>query len=52
MYSAYAECARIVLSLADTLLGFYPVRVLPSEAAIVPVNPTLLSRLAFEFIFF
>jgi hypothetical protein len=26
------------------MLGYYPVRVLPSKTAIVPVNPTFLPR--------
>ncbi|KAM1585187.1 hypothetical protein EV2_039533 [Malus domestica] len=36
--------ARVALSLAGTMLGFYPVRVLPSKTAIAPVNPTFLPR--------
>ncbi|CAN6718414.1 unnamed protein product [Malus baccata var. baccata] len=36
--------ARAALSLAGTMLGFYPVRVLPSKTAIAPVNPTFLPR--------
>ncbi|CAM6104326.1 unnamed protein product [Calypogeia fissa] len=36
--------ARAALSLAGTMLGYYPVRVLPSKTAIVPVNPTFLPR--------
>ncbi|KAL8095642.1 polyadenylate-binding protein-interacting protein 12-like [Apium graveolens] len=36
--------ARNALSLAGTMLGFYPVRVLPSKTAIAPVNPTFLPR--------
>ena len=36
--------ARAALSLSGTMLGFYPVRVLPSKTAIVPVNPTFLPR--------
>ena len=39
-----AEGARASLSLAGTMLGFYPVRVLPSKTAIAPVNPTFLPR--------
>ncbi|XP_055830638.1 polyadenylate-binding protein-interacting protein 12-like [Solanum dulcamara] len=38
------EGARSALSLAGTMLGFYPVRVLPSKTAIAPVNPTFLPR--------
>nr|ABK22180.1 unknown [Picea sitchensis] len=36
--------ARAALSLAGTMLGYYPVRVLPSKTAILPVNPTFLPR--------
>ncbi|GBG64708.1 hypothetical protein CBR_g46251 [Chara braunii] len=36
--------ARNALQLAGTVLGFYPVRVLPSKTAIVPVNPTFLPK--------
>lgn len=39
-----AEGARAALSLAGTMLGYYPVRVLPSKTAIAPVNPTFLPR--------
>lgn len=38
------EGARAALSLQGTMLGFYPVRVLPSKTAIAPVNPTFLPR--------
>ncbi|KAE8694668.1 Polyadenylate-binding protein-interacting protein 11 [Hibiscus syriacus] len=38
------EGARAALNLAGTILGFYPVRVLPSKTAIAPVNPTFLPR--------
>ncbi|XVF53186.1 hypothetical protein PTKIN_Ptkin05aG0080100 [Pterospermum kingtungense] len=38
------EGARASLNLAGTMLGFYPVRVLPSKTAIAPVNPTFLPR--------
>ncbi|XP_009791781.1 polyadenylate-binding protein-interacting protein 11 [Nicotiana tabacum] len=38
------EGARNALSLAGTMLGFYPVRVLPSKTAIAPVNPKFLPR--------
>ncbi|KAF3542832.1 hypothetical protein DY000_02004216 [Brassica cretica] len=36
--------ARGALSLGGTMLGYYPVRVLPSKTAILPVNPTFLPR--------
>uniref|UniRef100_A0A1J3F676 Polyadenylate-binding protein-interacting protein 9 n=2 Tax=Noccaea caerulescens TaxID=107243 RepID=A0A1J3F676_NOCCA len=36
--------AREALSLGGTMLGYYPVRVLPSKTAILPVNPTFLPR--------
>ena len=32
--------------MAGTVLGFYPVRVLPSKTAIAPVNPTFLPRVS------
>ncbi|GMH19719.1 hypothetical protein Nepgr_021560 [Nepenthes gracilis] len=38
------EGARNALSLSGTMLGFYPVKVLPSKTAIAPVNPTFLPR--------
>ncbi|KAH7295929.1 hypothetical protein KP509_27G070900 [Ceratopteris richardii] len=38
------EGARRALRLGGTMLGFYPVRVLPSKTAIVPVNPTFLPQ--------
>ncbi|KAG4133939.1 hypothetical protein ERO13_D08G122200v2 [Gossypium hirsutum] len=38
------EGARAALNHAGTMLGFYPVRVLPSKTAIAPVNPTFLPR--------
>ncbi|KAJ8768413.1 hypothetical protein K2173_021566 [Erythroxylum novogranatense] len=38
------EGARAGLNLSGTMLGFYPVRVLPSKTAIAPVNPTFLPR--------
>ncbi|CAH1412642.1 unnamed protein product [Lactuca virosa] len=38
------EGAKNALTLAGTMLGFYPVRVLPSKTAIAPVNPTFLPR--------
>lgn len=39
-----AEGARAALNLSGTMLGYYPVRVLPSKTAIAPVNPTFLPR--------
>ncbi|KAL5539136.1 hypothetical protein UlMin_024244 [Ulmus minor] len=36
--------ARTALELSGTMLGYYPVRVLPSKTAIAPVNPTFLPR--------
>lgn len=38
------EGARNALTLGGTMLGYYPVRVLPSKTAIAPVNPTFLPR--------
>nr|GEY16637.1 polyadenylate-binding protein-interacting protein 12-like isoform X1 [Tanacetum cinerariifolium] len=38
------EGARNALSLGGTVLGYYPVRVLPSKTAIAPVNPTFLPQ--------
>ncbi|KAK4802071.1 hypothetical protein SAY86_000274 [Trapa natans] len=38
------EGARTALNLSGTMLGFYPVKVLPSKTAIAPVNPTFLPR--------
>jgi hypothetical protein len=38
----HIEGARAALSLGGTMLGFYPVRVLPSKTAILPVNPRFL----------
>uniref|UniRef100_A0A0E0BYW6 RRM domain-containing protein n=1 Tax=Oryza meridionalis TaxID=40149 RepID=A0A0E0BYW6_9ORYZ len=38
------EGARTALNLGGTMLGFYPVRVLPSKTAILPVNPKFLPR--------
>lgn len=38
------RCARLALTLAGTLIGFYPIKVLPSKTAILPVNPTFLPR--------
>ncbi|XP_030441203.1 polyadenylate-binding protein-interacting protein 9-like isoform X2 [Syzygium oleosum] len=36
--------ARAALNLGGTMLGYYPVRVLPSKTAILPVNPNYLPR--------
>ncbi|CAK9151782.1 unnamed protein product [Ilex paraguariensis] len=38
------QSARAALNLSGTMLGFSPVRVLPSKTAILPVNPTFLPR--------
>uniref|UniRef100_A0A7C9A1F4 RRM domain-containing protein n=1 Tax=Opuntia streptacantha TaxID=393608 RepID=A0A7C9A1F4_OPUST len=38
------EGAKNALSLSGTMLGYYPVRVLPSKTAIAPVNPTFLPK--------
>ncbi|KAG7560219.1 RNA-binding domain superfamily [Arabidopsis thaliana x Arabidopsis arenosa] len=38
------EGARAALSMSGTVLGFYPLKVLPSKTAIAPVNPTFLPR--------
>ncbi|XVF10169.1 hypothetical protein REPUB_Repub07fG0159600 [Reevesia pubescens] len=38
------EDARAALNLSGTMLGYYPVKVLPSKTAIAPVNPTFLPR--------
>lgn len=36
--------ARAALTLGGTVLGYYPLRVLPSKTAILPVNPNFLPR--------
>ncbi|KAF8081860.1 hypothetical protein N665_0862s0024 [Sinapis alba] len=36
--------ARAALSVGGTIIGYHPVRVLPSKTAILPVNPTFLPR--------
>ncbi|WOK93843.1 polyadenylate-binding protein-interacting protein 9 [Canna indica] len=36
--------ARAALNLSGTILGYYPMRVLPSKTAILPVNPKFLPR--------
>ncbi|GMI90018.1 CTC-interacting domain 9 [Hibiscus trionum] len=38
------EGARAALNIDGAMLGFYPIRVLPSKTAILPVNPTFLPR--------
>ncbi|KAL2921686.1 Polyadenylate-binding protein-interacting protein 11 [Bienertia sinuspersici] len=38
------EGAKTALSLTGTMLGYYPVKVLPSKTAIAPVNPTFLPK--------
>ncbi|XVF51085.1 hypothetical protein PTKIN_Ptkin04bG0155700 [Pterospermum kingtungense] len=38
------EDAMAALNLSGTMLGYYPVKVLPSKTAIAPVNPTFLPR--------
>ncbi|CAH2064655.1 unnamed protein product [Thlaspi arvense] len=38
------EGARAALRMSGTVLGFYPLKVLPSKTAIAPVNPTFLPR--------
>jgi hypothetical protein len=40
--------ARTALNLSGTMLGYYPLRVLPSKTAIAPVNPTFLPRVKFR----
>ncbi|KAF8026021.1 hypothetical protein BT93_F2745 [Corymbia citriodora subsp. variegata] len=40
--------ARAALNLGGTMLGYYPVRVLPSKTAILPVNPSYLPRMRKE----
>ncbi|KAI3676450.1 hypothetical protein L1987_86059 [Smallanthus sonchifolius] len=34
--------ARKALTLGGTMLGYYPVKILPSKTLIAPVNPTFL----------
>ncbi|KAI0487958.1 hypothetical protein KFK09_027781 [Dendrobium nobile] len=38
------EGARAALNIGGTMLGYYPVKVLPSKTAILPVNPKFLPR--------
>ncbi|XP_009421266.2 polyadenylate-binding protein-interacting protein 8 isoform X1 [Musa acuminata AAA Group] len=40
--------ARAALNLGGTMLGYYPVRVLPSKTAILPVNPKFLPRISMQ----
>ncbi|KAK8983622.1 hypothetical protein V6N11_074025 [Hibiscus sabdariffa] len=44
----FSNCGqkRAALNLGGTMLGFYPVKVLPSKTAILPVNPTFLPRVS------
>lgn len=44
----FSEGAMTALNLSGTMLGFYPVKVLPSKTAIAPVNPTFLPRVRFS----
>lgn len=39
-----SEGAQAALNLSGTMLGFYPIKVLPSKTAIAPVNPTFLPQ--------
>lgn len=41
---AEKEYARAALNLGGTVIGYYPVRVLPSKTAILPVNPKFLPQ--------
>ncbi|KAK8936027.1 Polyadenylate-binding protein 2 [Platanthera zijinensis] len=41
---AEKESARAALNLGGTMLGLYPVKVLPSKTAILPVNPKFLPQ--------
>ncbi|GMJ10913.1 CTC-interacting domain 11 [Hibiscus trionum] len=36
--------AKAALNLSGTILGYYPLKVMPSKTAIAPVNPTFLPR--------
>ncbi|KAK1258663.1 hypothetical protein QJS04_geneDACA019260 [Acorus gramineus] len=38
--------ARAALNLSGTMLGFHPLKVLPSKTAILPVNPTFLPKVS------
>ncbi|XP_066351199.1 polyadenylate-binding protein-interacting protein 11-like [Miscanthus floridulus] len=42
--SNHISGAKSALNLSGTMLGYYPVRVLPSKTAIASVNPTFLPR--------
>ncbi|KAJ8527765.1 hypothetical protein K7X08_015216 [Anisodus acutangulus] len=46
MDSIPADSARAALSLCGTILGFSPLKVLPSKTAILPMNPTFLPRVS------
>lgn len=39
-----SEGARAALSLSGTMLGFYPLKVIPSKTAIAPVDPKFLPK--------
>ncbi|KAK8935519.1 Polyadenylate-binding protein 2 [Platanthera zijinensis] len=41
---AEKESARAALNLGGTMLGLYPVKILPSKTAILPVNPKFLPQ--------
>lgn len=43
-FIGFTESAGAALNLSGTMLGYYPVKVLPSKTAIAPVNPTLLPQ--------
>ena len=38
------DSARTAIGLSGTVVGSYPVKVLPSKTAILPVNPTFLPK--------
>lgn len=38
------DSARAALNLGGTMVGSYPIKVLPSKTAILPVNPTFLPK--------
>lgn len=44
MFVTTTEGARAALSLGGTVLYYYPLKVLPSKTAILPVNPTFLPQ--------
>lgn len=41
-----ADGARQALDFDGTVLGYYPIKVMPSKTAILPVNPTFLPRVS------